>query len=977
MSATHGDWPELFAAFERIADAPRDERARLLDEATRDRPELRSRLERLLALDASDADLGAQVSGWRERLVGGDATEPAPARIGAWQIIREIGSGGMGCVFLAERVDGEYEQTVALKVIRGEFTSDAAVARFLAERRILARLDHPGIAGLVDGGVDANGRPWFAMQYVEGDALPDYCSTHALGVEARLQLIIAVCEAVAYAHRQLVVHCDLKPSNVLVDANGNARLLDFGIARLLRAENPAPSATQTQTRALTPGYAAPEQLTGRPVGVATDVYALGVMLYELLVGTRPYARDGETPAEIAIAQAQGEPPSPSRAATPASPVSRRRLRGDLDLIATRALHHDPAGRYPGADALAEDLRRHLAGFPLRAMRDSAAHRTRKFIARHRIAVPLAALAIIALLATTLFALVQMRAARQQADRAEEVRSFLVGVFEQASPDENKGQPITTHQLLEKGERQIEKGGPGLRPELIADITALLGSLYIDVSDFDRAEALLVRAMDAAADPAVPDDVRVHAVLGMARIGNEKGEYDAALGHARHALAIAARLRPANAQAIADAHLAIAIALVGKHEWADAEAFLRDSLPRDRAALGENNDAVAEQSVQLGNTYAAIGRYADGEAAFRSAIAAYAAIYGDNSYHAAHTLNELSNMLQDSGDVAGAETALRQALAIRLATVGEHHRDTLIVRHNLLTVIEVEGRFVEALPQRLQLIEDARATGLLQPGDVYSLQVALGKDYRETGRFRDAESALTQAIAINAALPEDERDVLNGPALRNLGLTQMLNGEYANAEATFERVLAIRAKTEPPTSPNLGLAHTDLGNLRRLQHRPADALIELAAAADAFDTDAAVKNPWRPQAVAGLSEAQLDAGDADAAAQTGQRAVALAREALPPRYYQLGIPLFAAARAMLAQGRAGDAETLLREALAVRSPLFPADDPRMLEVKVALVVALTSLGRIDEAARLRGEIEAPLRSSPSPYFADLRARLAMH
>ncbi|MEO7324439.1 MAG: serine/threonine-protein kinase [Dokdonella sp.] len=410
---------------------------------------LHARLLKLLAVDASDSDLVADVSRWRDRVFSANDVEPMPALIGPWRIVRELGSGGMGRVFLADRIAGDYEQKVALKVIRGEFTSDAAVARFLTERRILARLEHPGIASLIDGDVDAAGRPWFAMQYVQGLSLPDYCTQHGLGLEGRLKLMIAVCNAVAYAHRQLVVHCDLKPSNVLVDDSGQPRLLDFGISRLIDAQGSEGQATLTQLRALTPGYAAPEQLAGQPVSVATDVYALGSMLYELLTGVRPYAQSDANAATVAIAQAQAHARAASRAAGAGAPVPARRLRGDLDLVVATALMHDPAQRYADAQALAEDLRSHVGGWPLRARRASPWYRARKFVGRHRVAAPLGALAVTALLLVTAFALTQTHVAREQASRAEAVRQFLVGVFDQASPDENQGRPISAHQLLKK------------------------------------------------------------------------------------------------------------------------------------------------------------------------------------------------------------------------------------------------------------------------------------------------------------------------------------------------------------------------------------------------------------------------------------------------------------------------------------------------------------------------------------------------
>ena len=971
MNTQDSDWPRLLAWFERAADATPAERQRLLDELGSDDPALRSRVQRLLALDASDSDLGADVVGWRERLI--EASEEfVPARIGAWRIVRELGQGGMGRVFLAERADGEYEQQVALKLIRGEFTSDTAVARFLAERRILARLDHPGIASLVDGGVDADGRPWFAMQYVEGIALPDHCTRHALGLEARLKLVVAVCEAVAYAHRQLVVHCDLKPSNVLVDIHGQPRLLDFGIARLLEPRGGERQITQTQARALTPGYAAPEQLAGQPVSVATDVYALGTLLYELLAGVRPYAHDDGTAAAIAVAQARGEPRPLSWHAGATGPVPARHLRGDLDLIAATALRHDPAQRYPDAAALAEDLRRHLAGWPLRAQRDSAVHRTRKFVARHRIAVAFAALAITALLATTAFALVQLQAAHQQADRAEAVRQFLVGVFDQASPDENKGQPFTAHQLLEKGEKQLDITADD-QAGLNAEIAALLGELYIGVGDFPRALSLIQRASPALADPHVPDGVRARILLSKAWIQNENGEYEKGLAQARESLALLERAPRRSAESIAEAHLTIAYALMGTGDWNGTEQFVSKTLPTDRAAIGDLHDSIAGQWEQLGDAQRQVGRYDEAVSAFNNAIAIYRKLHGENSSHIAHVISPLASVLE-SKDLALAEQFRRQAVAIHLAQVGPDHHDTLAAEINLLGTIEIAGHYDAVLPQRLALIARAERAGTLHPRDMATQYTSLGKNYRELGRFAEAEEALRHSLDLTRQ-DRGPDSVDSAPALRHLDVTQMLAGQYADAEATIRSVLAIRGNSDPASSPVLNLLRSDLGNLLRLRHHAAAAVDELRAADQAIaSTPETAAHPWRMDILAALSQAELDAGDAAAAERSASQAVAIARRTLRPGHYQLGIALFALARTKLALEKTGEAERLLREALTVRTPPFPADDPRVLEVKVGLINALETLFRKDEARPLRDEIEPLLKASPSPYANDLLARL---
>ena len=431
-------WRRVEAVFAEAADLAPADRSRYLDDACRvpgggADAALRAEVEALLALDLEAAaffddahDHLASVAG---RLAD-PAAEAGPERVGAWRLVREVGRGGMGTVHLAARADGRFEQTAAVKLVRTGLAPDL-VARFRAERQILARLDHPAIARLLDGGRTDDGRPYLVMEYVDGEPITAYCDRRRLSVNERLALFRTVCEAVQFAHQHLVVHRDLKPSNVLVaegaDGQPRVKLLDFGIAKLLAeaADGPSPVETQPDQRVMTPEYAAPEQVRGEPVSTATDVYALGVLLYELLTGRRPHAHaSGRHAVERAILDT--EPVRPSEAVTvrvtaggrvPSDPSQpepaadafagdtgvlrattadrlRRRLRGDLDRIVLKALRKEPQRRYDGAAALAADVRRHLDGLPVQARRDTLAYRASKFVRRHRAGVAVAALVVV-------------------------------------------------------------------------------------------------------------------------------------------------------------------------------------------------------------------------------------------------------------------------------------------------------------------------------------------------------------------------------------------------------------------------------------------------------------------------------------------------------------------------------------------------------------------------------------------------------
>jgi serine/threonine protein kinase/TolB-like protein/thioredoxin-like negative regulator of GroEL len=447
-------WQRLSPILEAALDLPPTARAAYLDETCAGDSDLRRQVEELLEAEAAAGSFLA--AGALERgaplvaeLADGPRASPAAAAggrlVGVYRLVAELGEGGMGTVHLAERVDGHFEQRVAIKLLKQGLADEDAKRRFLQERQILARLDHPGIARLIDGGVTAEGTPFFVMERVEGRPVTAYCDEQGFGIEQRLRVFLEICDAVQYAHRSLVIHRDLKPSNILVDAAGRVKLLDFGIAKLLAGGSGGSplEATRTFVRAMTPEYAAPEQVRNEPVTAATDVYSLGVLLYELLTGQRPYqvGRGGLSEMERAILEQEPLRPS-ARTATAPGPTgaggpreTRRRLRGDLDRIVLKALEKAPERRYPTAQALAADIRRHLDGLPISARGDNALYRARKFVRRHRAGVAAVAMTGIAVVLLAVVAVLVLRRAGQgPAARDGPIDSLAVLPFASAGRD---------------------------------------------------------------------------------------------------------------------------------------------------------------------------------------------------------------------------------------------------------------------------------------------------------------------------------------------------------------------------------------------------------------------------------------------------------------------------------------------------------------------------------------------------------------
>lgn len=968
--------------FEQTIEVSPADRVSWLAAACADDQALRVEIERMLRLEA-------KVSAFMETppafVVASQSLATAlaetPREFGAWRVLRLIGSGGMGEVWLAERSDGEFEQRGAVKQLA--YPTPGLLQRFRQERQILAHLEHPNIARLIDGGVDAAGAPYLVMEFVEGVPITDFARDRALDMVACLRLFLRVCEAVQYAHQNLVVHRDLKPSNIFVTVDGAPKLLDFGIAKVLDATDTA-AATQTLARVLTPEYAAPEQFDGGAITTATDVYALGVVLYELLAGVRPRRLAG---LDHVVVQQPAEPPAPSTALDRGSGLARRRaMRGDLDRIALTALAADPKRRYPSAEALAADLRCYLEGRPISARRASALYRLRKFSRRNRFGLA-AAIAVLAVsvVATAISlnqaqrALAQAARAEQQTARAEAVRAFLVGVFQHADPDENKGQPITAQQLLGRGERQLHTIGDG-QPAIRTDLTTLLSGLYWDIGDSAHAASLLPLLETGAADERIPDSIRERALSQLARIENDQRRFDPAIAHARKALALAEGANASDTHEASEARHFLAYAMVEQGD-PGAEPLLREDLAGDLAAHGEHSDEVIGDLLLLGASLDGLSRREEAVAALMRQVTLARDMHGELHSSVVNGLNALAGVLLRKGDWAAAASTYRQALDAERRLLGPDHASTLIIESNLVAVVEREGQFTDALRERLEMLRVMKQT----PDGVRNDSVALvthliGFDYRELGKLAEAEAAARDALALwrqgDGAI--DAIDL--APPLENLGVTLYLEGRYGEAETMQRQAIAIMRKRAAPSSQWLARMRGELADTLRREHRYAEALQEssdataILAAAVKSSSDA---NPVLGVLMAQLSEAQLDAGDAASAELVATEALAISRRALPSGNYRLGIPLFALARANLALGRPDSAELLLRESLAVRSPPHPANDPRVLEVAVALVKALTTQGKNGEARKLSVEVEPRLKASKPPHVEKFRAHPSAH
>ena len=762
------------------------ERRRYLRAACAGDKELRREVEALLRFeDADSAILGGPLLGER---VDSDAETPlAPApegpapelgkEIGPYRVEKVLGAGGMGIV--ARAYDPELDRHVALKLLRREVVSDELLRRFETERRVLARLDHPHIARIFDAGTEGEGDaalPWFAMELVEGQPIDAWCDHHRLPVNDRLRLVLKVCDALAEAHRNLVVHRDLKPGNILVTEAGEPKLLDFGIAKDLDDLGDA-TLTRAGGQLLTPAYASPEQVRSRPVTVATDVYSLGVLLYRLLCGHPPYLLDGDQVENVRKLCFE-EPPPPStqmvltlevwrggspRSVTPAElarargsdpETLRRRLRGDLDSIVAKALAKEPEKRYRSMEGLAGDLRNHLERRPVSARSATILYRASKFARRHRWRLGLAALMVAALFAGALARLERTRAVKEQrrvamqaaqAERqADALTLFARNLVRAVDPDASGGRRLSAHEILERAREQARSSFED-EPELLAHQLEALGLAYQSLGDLAAARPLLEESLRLRRS-VYADDHRLVArgLNNLAALRYVAGDRAAAERLYRAALEMKRRLgQPPEDLAKVESNLATLLTFRG--EYAEAEALYRRVLETRRRVWGPGDRDVASSLRSLGNLLYLKGDFNAAEAAVGEALELRLADVGPESTGAASALSLLGRVHHAQGRLEEAAETLSRALDVRLEILGEDHLHVALTRKDLASVrfdLGDDGVAEELWQQAMEVLRAEK------PADSWELADAdsqLGGRLAARGRFEEAEPLLRSSV----------------------------------------------------------------------------------------------------------------------------------------------------------------------------------------------------------------------------------------
>jgi len=891
------EWEQLQKIVGAAADLETIERDSYLNDICHGNPELRLQAERMLSAFG-------ETSGLLENAIGSAVARVAMLtditlgdRIGPYLLTETLGQGGMGTVYRATRADDQYVQSVAIKVVRSGFGANSELlARFRSERQILASINHPNIARLLDGGVTPSGLPYLVMEYIEGATLDQYIAQHRPSVAARLSLFRDICSAIQHAHQNLVIHRDLKPANVLVAADGTPKLLDFGIAKLLAPE--AADQTIVETRAvdrlMTPEYASPEQMRGEKITTATDIYSLGVLLYELLTGRRPFQMEDLSAAEMERLVSDAAPMLPSNTQAKSSRRFLTRVRAtDLDRIVLKAMHKVPDRRYATAIGLSADIERYLNGFPVIARPDSYGYRSRRFVSRNWAAVTAASVFLVTVIGLSISLAVQRDRSRREAASAEAVSQYLVSLFDFTQPNATQGRTVSARDILDQGTERLNKEWHG-NAAVKARLLNTLGTVYYRLGALDRGISLLSEAESLYFNAAGLDSLELaQTATNLGDILETKGEYDGAMKQYIAALDIYERKK------------------------------------------GHNSVEVADELDGIGSLHWASGDYKGAENLRKESISIFTRLLGPEAKETLFAKGNLEVVLATEGNYREAEPLAREILRERTRILGPYNSHTNISAENLSFILMKTARYDEAKPVIDQTLAVARKLFGEEHPDVGAALVDLGGWNLEMGHFEIARSLIEQglAIAIRTAGPQSSDAAFDQDELAHVLITM---GDPEAARPWAEKALATRLAAHPPSLPKLSQSYDHLGLINLAQANLPAARQQIEYALELRQKAFAVENDWIALSYNHLGAVLLAQHDFTGAQEAYAHALRIARNNFGEIPHPIAAEaLYGSGSVLLMRHNSEAASSALNEALHMQQRLYVAGHPALRDTTRAI------------------------------------------
>ncbi len=949
-------WEIFFAALEQPAEA----RTRFLSEACGGDEALREEIGSLLAahdrpaiLDRAPA-LSAETGGIADELptlVG--------RRLGHYRIEREIGAGGMGTVYEAEQ-EAPIRRRVAVKVIKLGMDTREVVTRFAAERQALALMSHAHIARVFDAGATEDGRPFFVMELVDGVPITDYCDTHRAGVRLRLELFVAVCEGVQHAHQKGVIHRDLKPSNVLVtleDGRPVPKIIDFGVAKAIH--QPLTEETLRTRLGLligTPSYMSPEQFhpDGADVDTRTDIYALSVLLYELVSGLLPFDADelrrmgylemqrvirdteARTPsaAFASLADTQAEQLAGARGRSPRD--LRRELRGDLDWIALKGLSKERQERYATPGDLAGDVQRHLASQPIQAHPPGWTYRARKFIRRNRVPVAIGATALLVVLGFAISMTLQslrlqraLQVTEVQRMRAEQVSRFLVELLQSSDPRVSAGEEVTVRSVLDAGAKRIAtelEGQPAVKLRLLET----MAETYREIGAYEQARALGEDGLRLAQSSG-ENQLQGRLLNSVGQVLHDEGDLEAAARYYEQSLA-AHRAHPGDDEALGETLSNLTVIRLDLGEFAAAISPAEEALAVRQRFFGRNDASVGQSMVDLGRTYNLNGTHDRADAMYREGMATLRRTLGAGHHSLAPALNAYALFLRSRGRAPEAVALLEEALGIYGHSLGEEHAYTLSTQLNLGTALHVSGRLGEAEALLQKTVAAMRRAGT-DANTVLSTRMGLATTWHNQGRFALAEREMRAVLAGDREARPDHPNVAT--TLSWLGAILRELGRLEESQAALDEAVAIRTRVLGADHPDIGVALVQLSLTQTARALYPQAIASAERALTLQRAGVGEEHPRIASNLAALGRARFASGDAAGGRAAFEQAVAMQRRVLPPLNPEVGQTLLDFGARLCAAGDRPAGRPLIVQALETMAAALPHDSVRLTRARSAL------------------------------------------